>query len=84
MVSAQLFIIYLDKCLQRVRLTNVVIQMDDLVFNCQFYEDDAVLVASTSSKTYHKKIIKITKSFLPIVAQLYVFYNKIINLSLLN
>ncbi|KAJ0170605.1 hypothetical protein K1T71_013976 [Dendrolimus kikuchii] len=49
-LSALLFILYLDDCLQRIRLMDVGVRMSDLVVSTLLYADDAVLLAESPSE----------------------------------
>ncbi|KAJ0169314.1 hypothetical protein K1T71_015198 [Dendrolimus kikuchii] len=49
-LSALLFILYLDDCLQRIRLMDVGVRMSDLVVSTLLYVDDAVLLAESPSE----------------------------------
>ena len=49
-LSARLFILYLDSCLQRMKAANVGLRMGDLVVSCLLYADDAVLLAESPSQ----------------------------------
>ncbi|KAJ0179891.1 hypothetical protein K1T71_004482 [Dendrolimus kikuchii] len=49
-LSALLFILYLDDCLQRIRLMDVGVRMSDLIVSTLLYADDAVLLAESPSE----------------------------------
>ena len=46
-MSAWLFNLYLDSCLQGVKQSNMGVKVGDLNVNCLLYADDAVLIVSS-------------------------------------
>ena len=46
-ISAWLFNLYLDSCLQGVKQSDMRVKLGDLNVNCLLYVDDAVLIASS-------------------------------------
>ena len=46
-MSAWLFNLYLDSCLQGVKQSDMGVKVGDLNVNCLLYADDAVLIASS-------------------------------------